>query len=150
MKNRAARSRSRRFLVQALYQALLTGEAIEDVIEPFILAHKMQRADIPYFRDLLSGIHTNLAQLRQTLSVKLDRDYEELDPVETAILLLGAEELSAHPQVPYQIVINEAVELAKLFGATDSYKYINAVLDALAQDMQPTGSEASSSGVAGK
>ena len=145
MKNRAARSRSRKFLVQALYQALLTGETIESVIEPFILAHKMQRADIPYFRDLLSGIHTNLAQLRQTLSAKLDRDYEELDPVETAILLLGAEELSAHPQVPYKIVINEAVELAKLFGATDSYKYINAVLDALAQDLESAGTEASSS-----
>ena len=141
MKNRAARSRSRKFLVQALYQALLTGETIESVIEPFILAHKMQRADIPYFRDLLSGIHTNLAQLRQTLSAKLDRDYEELDPVETAILLLGAEELSAHPQVPYKIVINEAVELAKLFGATDSYKYINAVLDALAQDLESAGTD---------
>ena len=141
MKNRAARSRSRKFLVQALYQALLTGETIESVIEPFILAHKMQRADIPYFRDLLSGIHTNLAPLRQTLSAKLDRDYEELDPVETAILLLGAEELSAHPQVPYKIVINEAVELAKLFGATDSYKYINAVLDALAQDLESAGTD---------
>ena len=141
MKNRAARSRSRKFLVQALYQALLTGETIESVIEPFILAHKMQRADIPYFRDLLSGIHTNLAQLRQTLSAKLDRGYEELDPVETAILLLGAEELSAHPQVPYKIVINEAVELAKLFGATDSYKYINAVLDALAQDLESAGTD---------
>ena len=145
MKNRAARSRSRKFLVQALYQALLTGETIESVIEPFILAHKMQRADIPYFRALLGGIHTNLAQLKQTLSAKLDRDYEELDPVETAILLLGAEELSAHPQVPYKIVINEAVELAKLFGATDSYKYINAVLDALAQDLESAGTEASSS-----
>ncbi len=135
MKNRAARSRSRKFLVQAAYQALLTGDDIDSVIEPFILAHNMRRADIQYFRDLLGGIHRNLASLKQSLSSKLDRGYDELDPVETAILLLGAEELSAHPEVPHKVVINEAIELAKLFGATDSYKYINAVLDALAQDL---------------
>ncbi len=136
MNKRAARGRSRKFLVQALYQALLTGDDFDTIIEPFILEHNMKRADIQYFRDVLGGIHHNQASLKQALTAKLDRGYEELDPVETAILLLGTHELTSQLEVPCMVIINEAVELAKLFGATDSYKYVNAVLDALARELR--------------
>ena len=118
--DKSARSRSRKFLVQALYQAQITGEDYALVIDPFIEEHNMKRADLDYFRDVLKGIHENLDKLLGLVSTRLDRPYEELDFVERGILLLGCYELSARIEIPYKVVINEAVELAKTFGATDS------------------------------
>ena len=135
----AAKSRSRRFLVQALYQAQLTGDDFADVIEPFIAEHNMKRADLEYFREVLRGIHRDQDSLKLTLEKSLDRQYDDLDPIERAILLLGSYELASRIEVPYKVVINESVELAKMFGATDSYKYVNSILDVLAKESRSRG-----------
>ena len=133
-RDKAARSRSRKFLIQALYQAQLTGDEFADVIGPFTAEHNMKRADLDYFREVLRGIHNNREALQQQISAKLDRSYDELDVIERGILLLGCHELISRIEVPYKVVINEAIELARMFGATDSYKYVNSVLDAIAKD----------------
>lgn len=136
----AARSRARQFLVQALYQALITGDQIGDVVHPFIAYHNMKRADVDYFREVLMGIHTDRQELESLISERLDatfdRAWEEVDPVEKGILLLGCYELRSRIDVPYKVVINEAVTLAKSFGATDSYKYVNSIMDSVAKSLR--------------
>jgi len=132
----AARSKARRFLLQAMYQAELTGEDYSSIAVPFIADHNMKRADISYFREILNGLQARYDQLSVDIATKLDRDFAELDPIEKSILLLGAYELSARIDIPYRVVINEGVELAKSFGATESYKLVNSVLDALSKDMR--------------
>ncbi|MDA0271689.1 MAG: transcription antitermination factor NusB [Proteobacteria bacterium] len=132
----AARSRSRQFLVQALYQAQLTDTEFALVIDPFVKDHNMKRADIDYFKDVLRGIANDQQNLEELIAAKADRPFEELDPVEKGILMMGAYELSSRIDVPYRVVINEGIELAKSFGATDSYKYVNSILDALAKELR--------------
>ncbi len=111
-------------------------EDFASVADPFIAEHNMKRADMAYFREMLVGIHTDLAELQSLITAKLDRGFDELDPVEKAILLLGSYELKARIDIPYKVVINESVELAKSFGATDSFKYVNSILDHLAKDLR--------------
>ena len=132
----AARSRSRKFLVQALYQAQLMGESFGSVINSFTEEHNMKRADVDYFREVLRGIHDDRKALEALITSRLDRDYDEIDPVEKGILLLGCYELRSRIDVPYRVVINEGVELAKSFGATDSFKYVNSILDSLARELR--------------
>lgn len=132
----AARTKTRQFLIQALYQAQLMDEDFASVADPFIAEHNMKRADMAYFREMLVGIHTDLEELQLLITAKLDRGFDELDPVEKAILLLGSYELKARIDIPYKVVINESVELAKSFGATDSFKYVNSILDHLAKDLR--------------
>ena len=132
----AARTKTRQFLLQALYQAQSMDEDFASVADPFIAEHNMKRADMAYFREMLVGIHTDLEELQLLITAKLDRGFDELDPVEKAILLLGSYELKARIDIPYKVVINESVELAKSFGATDSFKYVNSILDHLAKDLR--------------
>ena len=134
----AARSKARRFLLQAMYQAELTDEDYSSVADPFIADHNMKRADLTYFREILNGLQVKYDRLRYCIAAKLDRDFAELDPIEKSILLLGAYELIARIDIPYRVVINEGVELAKSFGATESYKLVNSVLDALSKDIRRT------------
>ncbi len=134
----AARSKARRFLLQAMYQAELTDEDYSSVADPFIAYHNMKRADLTYFREILNGLQVKYDRLRSCIAAKLDRDFAELDPIEKSILLLGAYELIARIDRPYRVVINEGVELAKSFGATESYKLVNSVLDALSKDIRRT------------
>ena len=130
----AARSRTRRFLVQALYQAQMTGESAGSVVDPFIADHNMKRADLAYFREVMRGIQMEAELLEQVISHPLDREYDELDPIATAILQIGAFELVKRIDIPYRVVLNESIELAKLFGATESHKYINSILDNIARE----------------
>ena len=132
----AAKSKTRRFLLQAMYQAELTREEYGSVAEPFILDHNMKRADLHYFREVLEGIHSNIEQLSILIELKLERAFAELDPIEKSILLLGAYELQSRLEVPYKVVINEGVELAKAFGATESFRLINSVLDELSKELR--------------
>ena len=134
----AARSKARRFLLQAMYQAELTDEDYSSVADSFIADHNMKRADLTYFREILNGLQVKYDRLRFCIAAKLDRDFAELDPIEKSILLLGAYELIARMDIPYRVVINEGVELAKSFGATESYKLVNSVLDALSKDIRRT------------
>ena len=132
----AARSRTRQFLVQALYQAQLTGVGYVDVSTLFMNDHNMKRADLEYFRDVLKGIDSDEAELIEFIESRADRKFDELDPVEKGILLLGTFELKSRIDIPYRVVINEAVELARSFGATDSYRYVNSILDVLSREFR--------------
>ena len=136
--NRSARVRARRSAVQALYQWLLTERPMSTIIAEFEQDRKeLKKADGEYFRDILSGISTNSTLLRDTLLPFLDRKPDELDPVTRAVLHLGMYELLYQPTLPLRVVLNEAVELARMFGAEDSYKYINGVLDRAARQLRP-------------
>jgi N utilization substance protein B len=132
----AARSRSRQFLVQALYQAQLTGTEFALVIDSFTKENNMKRADIDYFKDVLRGISNDQQKLEELIAGKADRPLDELDPIEKGILMMGVFELCSRIDVPYRVVINEGVELAKSFGGTDSYKYVNSILDSLAKELR--------------
>lgn len=130
-RNKSPRHRARELALQGVYQWRVTaGE--EAQIEKQILAEKnLGRYDKELFSKLLRGTLSQHADLETLLAPYLDRPLAELSPVEFSVLLLGAFELSQHLEVPYKVVINEAVELAKTFGGTDGHKYVNGVLDKL-------------------
>ncbi len=96
----------------------------------------MDKTDIDYFKELLQGIPAHCVNLDQHLQPLLDRPADELDPIELAILRIGAYELMQRPDIPYRVAINEGVELAKAFGAADGHKYVNGVLDKLARQLR--------------
>ena len=136
-----ARVRARRSAVQALYQWFLTGEPMTGIISEFERDRKeLKKADREYFQEILSGISTNSGALQEALVPFLDRPLKELDPVTRAVLHLGMYELMHQPALPLRVVLNEAIELARMFGAEDSYKYINGVLDRAAQHLRPEAS----------
>ena len=129
----AARRKARRFALQAIYQWQLTSANLSQIESEFRTDNDMSKVDMEYFNDILHGIPRERAALDAKVEPFLDRRIDELTPVELAILRLGAFEMCHRIDVPYQVVINDSVELAKTFGATDSHKYVNGVLDKLAQ-----------------
>ena len=124
-----ARSATRRLLVQALYQWQLSGIPVGELVEQLDAADELERVDADYFRQALEQICGSATALDAELARHSDIAPGHLDPVEHAILYVGVWELSTRPDVPYRVVINEAVQLAKRFGATESHRYVNAVLD---------------------
>jgi N utilization substance protein B len=136
---KSARRRSRELAMQGLYQWLLSHEDA-GVIEAHLEATSPQfdKADHGHFGELLHGSIRHIDALHELLGPYLDRRIDELSPVEHATLLVGAFELTRHLEIPYRVVINEAVELAKSFGGTDGYKFINGVLDKVAARARPT------------
>ncbi|MEK7990742.1 MAG: transcription antitermination factor NusB [Thiotrichaceae bacterium] len=130
-----ARTTARQKLVQALYQWQLAGHNIRDIEDQFMDGQDMRKADLEYFHQLLHNIPPMIKQLDEALFPFLDREQGQLDPTERAILWLGCYELKQCPDIPFRVAINESVELAKKFGADDSFKYINGVLDKLAQHL---------------
>jgi len=135
---RGSRQRARRLALQALYQWLVADTANTGLLEQFAHDPGMGRANRDYFRDLVNGVIGHRNELEEGFAAVIDRPLAQLDPVEHAVLLLAAYELSHHPELPYRVVINEAVELAKRFGATDSHRYINGVLDKVARRLRTT------------
>ncbi|MCL2830094.1 MAG: transcription antitermination factor NusB [Betaproteobacteria bacterium] len=138
------RRRAREFALQGLYQWSVGG-ADEAAIEAYM--HDVpgfEKADSSLFFELLRGVRAQHEELRAVLDEYLDRPFGELSPIEANILCLGAFELLRHPETPYRVIINEAIELAKSYGGTDGHKYINGVLDRLAVKLRPleTGSAA--------
>jgi len=131
-----ARRRSRELALQALYQMLLSGGNVRAVEQQFVTANDMSKVDSDYFRALLQGVMDNVSALDRALSSVLDRPFDQLDPVETAILRLGCFELMHRPDVPYRVVINEGIEMAKRFGAQESHRYVNGILDKLAPNIR--------------
>ncbi len=132
-----ARIRSRRTAVQAYYQWLMTRQPIADVIQEFEEDRsELGKADKGYFREILEGMEKHSEELDQVLGPILDRPLEEIGPVENAIMHLGMYELIYHPELPWRVVLNESIELAKMFGAEQSYKYINGVLDKAAHQIR--------------
>ena len=135
-KSRSPRHRAREFALQGTYQWLLNHEDVA-VIEAHIRqAHGFDKADQEHFDALIYGSIKDVAALRAVISPLLDRPITELSPVEHAALLIGAFELKNHLEIPYRVVINEAVELTKSFGGIDGHKYVNGVLDKLSGQLR--------------
>ncbi len=134
--NLMARKKARRLLIQALYQWQLTQQGISIIEAQFLTRPETgdhKKIDLAYFREILHAIPTQIDFLDQQMEPLLDRKLSEVDPVELAILRLGIYELSQRIDIPYRVVINEALELAKTYGSQDSHKYVNGILDKIAR-----------------
>jgi len=134
---RGSRRRSRELALQSLYQWLVTGAEVRQLCREALAEAEAPRADETYFSALVEGVAQRREELDGGLQPFLDRPAESLSPIEHVLLLLGAYELTACPDVPYRVVINEAVELAKSYGGTDGHRYVNGVLDKLAAQVRP-------------
>ncbi len=132
------RRQSRRVLLQALYQWDMAGSTETEMVDFFTDEGSLDKADKRYFNDCLHGVMRGVKDLDRAYEPYLDRALSELNPVERACLRAGSFELIEREDVPVGVVINEWVDLAKMFGAQDSYRYINAVLDALARTARET------------
>ena len=135
-KNRTPRHRAREFALQGLYQWLLNNEDASTVVNHIRAAHGFDKADGEHFAVLLYGAIKDSVALRESIAPLIDRKISELSPVEHAVLLIAAFELKNNLDIPYRVVINEAVELAKSFGGIDGHKYVNGVLDKLAPQLR--------------
>jgi len=131
-----ARSISRKFAMQALYQWQLTGQSCAELLNQYAEEDGFGDADREYFEALLKGTTGSRESLDAELGSLLDRPVAQLDPIEHAVLMIGLYELHQQLEVPYRVVINEGVELAKRFGATDGHKFVNAVLDRAARTLR--------------
>ena len=131
-----ARSVARKRAMQALYQWQMTSHEANDLVKQFIESDEFAGADREYFELLLRGCIKEKDAIDAAIAPFIDRPLDQLDPVETAILMMGMFELRARIEVPYRVVINEAVDLTKRFGATDAHKYVNAVLDRAAKEIR--------------
>ena len=141
-----ARTRARELLLQALYQKQIAGHDRRELLSQFRDQIAYQRVDQPFFEELLKDISDSQEALEQTIDGFIDRPLDQLDPVELGILLIGVYELQSRIDIPYRVVINECVNLAKRFGAIDGHKYINACLDAAAQSLREVEVKAEGSG----
>jgi len=138
---RSARRRAREAALQGLYQWLVGGQDVA-AIEGHLMEHEEfadieARTDMRHYREVLHGCIEQAESLRARFAPFLDRPVAELSPIEHGILLIGAYELTHRVEIPYRVVINEAVELAKSFGGTEGFRYVNGVLDKLAQHLRP-------------
>lgn len=131
-----ARHHTRKVLMQAVYQWQMTGAEVPDLLAEYRAAGALKKADPAFFEALLRGVVNQTGLIDARLEPVLDRKVADLDKVELALLRLGAYELEHRIDVPYKVVIDEYVELAKRFGAEDSYKYVNGVLDRLASTLR--------------
>ncbi|MCK4742688.1 MAG: transcription antitermination factor NusB [Sulfuriflexus sp.] len=131
-----ARTKARRNVVQALYQWQLSGGNLADIQAQFLSEYDMKKVDVEYFKELFRQVPLHLHELDDHLLPFLDRPVDEVDPVERAVLRLATYELEFCLDVPYRVVINESVELAKRFGAEHGHKYVNGVVDQVAKKLR--------------
>jgi N utilization substance protein B len=131
-----ARTRARELLLQALYQSQLAGHDTAELLRQFHEQVAYERVDQAYFDEQLPAILKSQAELEETIGTLIDRPLDQLDPVEFGILLIGTFELQHRIEIPYKVVINECVNLAKRFGAIDGHKYINGCLDGVARSLR--------------
>jgi len=131
------RRKARELAVQAVYSWQISQNSVNDIEVNFITDNSKRRFDIEYFQQLLRGVTNSVAELDLAISPHVDRPLDDIDQVEKAILRVAIFELSDCQDVPYRVVINEAIELAKLFAADDSHKFINGVLDKAVKLIRP-------------
>ena len=132
-----ARTVARKLAMQALYRLQLNEAPWQDVLREFATEEDMARADREYFDEIVRAIAETRVELDARLAEWVDRPPAELDPVEHAVLLIGLHELAHRLDVPWRVVVNEAVTLTRKFGATDAHKFVNAVLDRAARVLRP-------------
>jgi N utilization substance protein B len=133
---KSQRHRARELAVQGIYEWRLSGKSAVEIEKATRDEKSLGRYDTEFFGQLLRGAIAQQEMLSAQIAPHLDRAVNELSPVEFAVVLLGAYELTQHPEVPYRVVINEAVELAKTFGGSDGHKFVNGVLDKLAAQVR--------------
>lgn len=131
-----ARTRARELLLQALYQRRIAGHDCDELLAQFREQNAYERVDQEFFEDTLRAIVSGETELETKIATLIDRPLKQLDPVELSVLLIGVFELERRIDIPYRVVINEGVNLAKRFGALDGHKYINACLDNAAQTLR--------------
>ena len=131
------RRRAREFALQGLYQWLYTGATPAQVLKNLSELEHFESADRPFLKAELEGAIRDAPALQERLAPLADRKWDEVSPVERAILLIGAWELVHNPEIPYKVTINEAIELGKRFGGTEGHKYVNGILDRLATSVRP-------------
>lgn len=140
----AERRKARHYGMQALYQWHMASASLTDIEAEFRADYDFSHVDLEYFQALLHGVPASVDELETVLEPLLDRKLEELDPIERTLLRMGTFELAQRLDVPYKVVINEEVALAKKFGATESHKYINGVLDKVARELRKVETDAAS------
>ncbi len=138
----AERRKARHYGMQALYQWLMADASLITIEAEFRADYDFAHVDLEYFQALLHGVPACVDELEAVFQPLLDRDIEELDPIERTLLRMGTFELKERIDVPYKVVINEEVALAKKFGASESHKYVNGVLDKAARELRKTETEA--------
>ena len=132
-----SRRRSRELALQGLYQWIYTGAKAADVMKDLAEMETFKSADREFLEEELRGVIGSADALKRSVEPCADRKWKDISPVEQAILLIGAWELVHNPEIPYKVTINEAIELGKRFGGTDGHKYVNGVLDKLAEAVRP-------------
>ena len=133
------RHNARRAAVQALYQWDLTKQAAEDIEKQFSQIHDMQNVDRKYLRAIMAELPAQASELEASIIHHIGREFSSLEPVDRAILRLGAFELHNRQDVPTKVVLNEMIELAKVFGSEHSYKFVNGVMDKMAAAIRSAG-----------
>lgn len=131
-----ARGKSRRFAMQAIYQWQMTGDSITDIKQQFFDDNNFSKIDADYFSELVSGVASSLSELDPLLEKNMPRTVESVDPVERSILRLATYEFIHRIDVPYRVVLNEAVNITKEFCAENSHAFVNAVLDKVAKEVR--------------
>lgn len=128
--------RARRLALQALYQWLMSGHELVEIEAQFHAVNNMEKVDVPYFSRILHGVPEHLQELETCISAFLDRAVEGLNPIELTLLRMGAFELTYCPEIPYRVVLDESVSMAREFGSQDGYRYVNGVLNNLARQVR--------------
>ena len=131
---KSARRQARQIALQALYAWQLSGD---DPLEQARSLEGFERTDARFVENVLRGVLGRTEELRAIITPHLTREFARLSPIERAILYIGSFELTAHPETPFKVVLNEAVELGKSFGATDGYRFVNGVLEKIAAELRP-------------
>ena len=134
--NPTARRHARQYALQAMYQWQISSAPIDEIELDFLVHHIKQKTDVDYFKELIHGIPKSCDTLDHHMIPFLSRPIDELDPIELAILRLGIYELVNRLDVPYRVVINEALELTKKFGSVEGYKFVNGILDQTARTLR--------------
>ncbi len=129
-----ARHNARQSALQALYQWQMSGNDLIDIEKQFIEEQDMSKVDVKYFKELLHQVPAHIDEIESASEPYLDRTLDQIDPIERALIRIGVYELLSRPDIPYRVVINEAVDLAKVFGAEQGHRYVNSILDKVAQN----------------
>lgn len=136
--NPIARHNARRYALQAMYQWQLAGTSVNELESEFMHYHIDKKLDLPYFKELIHGIPKHRQAIDHEMEPFLGRPLHEIDPIELAVLRLATYELMMRPDVPYRVIINEALELTKKFGSIEGHKFVNGILDRVAKKNRVT------------
>lgn len=132
----SGKRRARKLALQALYQWLMSGSELHEIEAQFRVINNMDKVDSDYFCRLLHGVPEQVNQLEESLAPFVDREISGLNPIELTVLRIGAFELLSCPEIPYKVVLDESISLTKEFGSQDGYKYVNGVLNNLANQVR--------------